>query len=154
MCTAQWFSYIYIHCIYAHYTYIQLYTDVYPFFFGFFCHIGYYRILNSRVPWIIFFFYVLPLDIQGFPGSSNSKESACNVGDLSSIPGLGRSPREGNHYPLQYSGLENSMDRGAWQVTVHGVAKSWTQLSIQHLVYTRFCLAICFTSWYQSWCIY
>ena len=48
-----------------------------------------------------------------FPGGSAGKESACNVGDLSSIPGLGRSPGEANNYPFQYSGLENSMDRGA-----------------------------------------
>ena len=48
--------------------------------------------------------------ILGLPGSSDSKESACNVGDLGSIPGLGRSPGEGKGYPLQYSGLENSMD--------------------------------------------
>ena len=47
---------------------------------------------------------------EGFPGGSAGKESACNVGDLDSIPGLGRSPGEGNDYPLQYSGLENSMD--------------------------------------------
>ena len=59
-----------------------------------------------------------------FPGGSDSKESACNAGDLGSIPGLERSPGEVNGYPLQYSCLENSMDRG-----VHGVAKSWTQLS-------------------------
>ena len=59
-----------------------------------------------------------------FPGGLDSKESACNSGHLSSIPGLGRSPGEGNGYPLQYSCLENSMDRGAWQVTVHGVAES------------------------------
>ena len=56
----------------------------------------------------------------GFSGGSDSKESACNGGDLGSIPGLGRSPGEGNGYPLQYSGLENSMDRGAWWATVHG----------------------------------
>jgi len=55
------------------------------------------------------------------------KESACYVGDLGSIPGLGRSPGEGKGYPLQYSGLENSMD-----YTVHGVAKSRTQLSDFH----------------------
>ena len=59
-----------------------------------------------------------------FPGSSDSKESACNAGDLGSIPGLGRSPGEGNGYPLQYCCLENHMDKGAWQATVHGVAKS------------------------------
>ena len=55
------------------------------------------------------------------------KESACNVGDLGSIPGLGRSPEEGKGYPLQYSGLENSMD-----CLVHGVAKSQTRLSDFH----------------------
>ena len=63
------------------------------------------------------------------PGGLNSKESACNAGDLGSIPRLGRSPREGNGNPLQYPCLENSIDRGAWWVTVHGVAKSWSQLS-------------------------
>ena len=57
---------------------------------------------------------------------SAGQESACNAGDLGSIPGLGRSPEEGNGYPLQYSGLENSMDRRAWQATIHGVAKSQT----------------------------
>ena len=62
----------------------------------------------------------------GFPGGSNGKESACIAGDLGSSPGLARSPREENGYPLQYSGLENSMDRGAWQDTVHGVTKSQT----------------------------
>ena len=50
----------------------------------------------------------------GFPGDSDDKESACNAGDLDSIPGLGRSPGEGNERPIQYSGLENSMERGAW----------------------------------------
>ena len=64
-----------------------------------------------------------------FPGGSDVKEFACNAGDLGSIPGLGRSPREGNGNPLQYSCLENPMDGGAWQATVHGVAKSRTQLS-------------------------
>ena len=59
----------------------------------------------------------------GFPHSSPGKESTCNTGDLGSFPGLGRSPREGNSYPLQYFNLENSMDRGAWQATVHGVTK-------------------------------
>ena len=59
-----------------------------------------------------------------FPGSSDGKESACNAGDLDSIPGLGRSPGEGNSNPLQYSCLENPIDRGAWWATVHGVAKT------------------------------
>ena len=64
---------------------------------------------------------------MGFPCSLAGKESTCNAGDLDSIPGLGRSPGEGKGYPLQYSGLENSMD-----CIVHGVAKSWTQLSDFH----------------------
>ena len=69
------------------------------------------------------------MNIWGFPGGSDSKESACNAGGPSSIPGSGRSPREGNGNPLQYSCLENSMDRGAWWATAHGVTKSRTQLS-------------------------
>ena len=71
---------------------------------------------------------------MGFPHSSAGKESACSVGDLGSIPGLGRSPGEGSGYPLQYSDLENSMDKGDWQATVHGVAKSWTRLSDFHFL--------------------
>ena len=59
----------------------------------------------------------------GFPYSSVGKESACNAGDLGSIPGSGRSPGEGNGNPLQYSCLENLMDRGAWRATVHGVTR-------------------------------
>ena len=61
-----------------------------------------------------------------FPGGSDGKECTCNVGDLGLIPGVGRSPGGGNGSPLQYSCLENPMDRGAWQSTVHGVAKSQT----------------------------
>ena len=71
--------------------------------------------------------------ISGFPWGSAGKESACNIGDPGSIPGSGRSPGEGNDYPLQYfffplqySCLENSMDREAWRATVHGVEKSQT----------------------------
>ena len=60
---------------------------------------------------------------EGFPGGSDSKEFACIAGDLGLIPGLGRSPREGNGNLIQYSCLENSLDRGAWQATVHRVAK-------------------------------
>ena len=70
---------------------------------------------NDRLPTPVFL---------GFPCGSAGKESASNAGDLDSVPGLGRSPREGKGYLLQYSGLENSMD-----YTVHGVAKSWTRLS-------------------------
>ena len=73
-----------------------------------------------------------------FPGGSDGKESACNAGDLSSIPESGRSPGEGNGYPLQYSCLENPMDRGDWQATIHGVTKSWIQLSNEHFHFS-FC---------------
>ena len=64
---------------------------------------------------------------SGFPGGSAGKESTCHVGDLGLIPGLGRSPGEGKGYPLQYSGLENSV-----ACIVHGVAKSWKRLSDFH----------------------
>ena len=64
------------------------------------------------------------LQAMGFPGGSEDKESICNAGDLGLIPVTGRSTAEGNGYPLQYSCLENSMDRGAWWATVHGVSKS------------------------------
>ena len=67
---------------------------------------------------------------MGFPGGSDSKESACSVGDLGSIPGSGRSPGEGNGNPLQYSRLENSLDGGAWRAVVHEVARS------QHLYFS------------------
>ena len=69
---------------------------------------------------------------MGFPCGSAGKESTCNVGDLALIPGLGRSPGEGEGYPLQDSGLENSMD-----CRVHGVAKSRTQLRDFHFHFIR-----------------
>ena len=66
---------------------------------------------------------------MGFPGGSDGKASSCNAGDLGSVPGLGRSSRERNGSPLQYSSLKNPMNRKAWWARVHGVAKSRTQLS-------------------------
>ena len=78
--------------------------------------------------WFIISFYLY--QSLGFPGGSEVKASACNVGDPGLIPGSGRSPGEGNGNPLQCSCLENPMDRGAWWATlVHVVAKSWTWLS-------------------------
>ena len=68
-------------------------------------------------------------EVLAFLGGSDDKESACNAGDLGSIPGLGRFPGEGNRSPLQYSCLENPMDKGAWRITIHGVTKSRTRLS-------------------------
>ena len=79
------------------------------------------------IDWIFSFFRVLKsfkLVVKGFPHSSDSKASACNARDLGLIPGSERSPGEENGNPLQYSCLENFMDRGAWHATVHGVAES------------------------------
>ena len=87
------------------------------------------------------FLYRLPFSILVFPCGSAGKESTCNVGDLSSVPGLGRSPGEAKGYPLHCSGLENSMD-----CVVHGVAKRWTQLSDFHFLY--------FPSFYSSLAVY
>ena len=72
---------------------------------------------------------------MGFPVGTVVKNPPTNAGNADSIPGLGRSPEEGNSNPLQYSRLENSMGRGAWQATVHGVTKSQTRLSTHaHIV--------------------
>ena len=77
----------------------------------------------------------------GFPAGSDGKESACNAVDLGLIRGWGRSPGEGNGYPLPlYSCLENSMDREAWQAMVHGVAKSQTQMSNEYFHFILFSL--------------
>ena len=65
----------------------------------------------------------------GLPGGSVVQNPPANAGDEGSIPGLGRSPRGGSSNPFQYSCLKNSKDKGAWRAIVHGVAKSWTQLS-------------------------
>ena len=70
------------------------------------------------------FSHILAQMVRSLPASAR------DIGDSSSIPGSGRSPREGNGYPLQYSCLENSMDRGAWWATLHGVSKRWTQLRL------------------------
>ena len=80
----------------------------------------------SQIPWSINGTF-----IKSFPHGSAGKISACNVGDLGLIPGLERSQGEGNGYPFQYSGLDNSINRGIWQATVHGVAKSLTRLTEQ-----------------------
>ena len=96
------------------------------YLFLFFLHIKHY---------IDFYLYILD-----FPGGSDGEESACNAGDLDSIPGSERSPGEGNGYWLQYSCLENSMDRGAWRATVHGVAgvrHDWVTNSFIHFNWTK-----------------
>ena len=84
--------------------------------------------ISASIPFPPFSFF----QIQRSPVitcSSVSKGSACSAGDLGSIPGLGRSPGEGNGNQLQYPCLESLMDRGAWWAAVHGVAKSRTRLS-------------------------
>ena len=91
--------------------------------------------LKKNLPFTYDFFlsimiiYITPFSIHDFPGGSNDKASAYNMGDQGSIPGSGRSPGEGNGNPLQHSCLENPMDGGAWQSTVHRVVKSRTRLS-------------------------
>ena len=97
---------------------------------------------RSPAPFNVFFgsddssFLACPSTLaQGLPVRAGGKESACNAGDtgdLGLIPGPRRSPGEGNGNPLQYSCLENSMERGTWKATVHGVAKCRTQLSDSH----------------------
>ena len=72
---------------------------------------------------------------MGFPGGSDGKDSTCSVGDLGSIPKLERSPGGGNSYPLQYSCLENSIDRGAWWATSHGFTNSLTWLNDFHSIW-------------------
>ena len=88
---------------------------------------------KTEIPVLIELFYEVNYEMQDLPGASqvalvvkNSPASAGDVRDVGSIPGSGRSPGEGNSNPLQYSCLENPMDRGAWRATVHGVTKSWT----------------------------
>ena len=85
-----------------------------------------------EINWIILPKHEWGFGQLGFPSGSGGKESPHNEGDVGSIPGFGRSPGEGNSYPLQYSGLENSMDRSVWQATDHAVSKSQTQLSNFH----------------------
>ena len=92
--------------------------------------------------WIhLFKIFLSPvLCVKRFRCGSDGKEPACNVGDPGWIPGSGRSPGEGNGNPLQYSCLENCMDRGSWQATVHGVAKCRTQLSNSHTLTYLLCV--------------
>ena len=80
------------------------------------------------------FLFVSIQKLVRFPSGSDDKESACNVGDLGLIPGLGKSPGGGHGNPLQNSCLGNSMDRGTWQAIVHGVTKSQTRLSMHVVV--------------------
>ena len=101
------------------FTHIFLQPQVFPLsriFRGTICVFPYFGILQPEL----------------VPRGSEGKASACNEGELGSIPGCGRSPGEGNGKPCQYSCLENPMDRGVWWAIVHGVAKSQTRLNHQH----------------------
>ena len=98
-----------VYCYSAYLTYMQSIS----------CEMPEWMMLESR----------LVGEISGFPGGSDSKESACNAGDLSSIPGSERSPREGNGNPRQCSCLENPHEQKSLWTTVHGVTKSWTRLT-------------------------
>ena len=86
---------------------------------------------NFKMCWVLNNYIIPMLVTWGFPCSSVGKEYACNAGYLGSLPGWGRPPREGNGYPLQYSCLENPMDREAWRTTVHGVTRVGYDLAIK-----------------------
>ena len=95
-------------------------------------------------------FFCYLVSIHYFPGGSEGKKSACSTGDLGSIPGSGRSPGEGNGNPLQHTCLENSMDRGSWQATVHGVTKrvghDWVTSLHPYICSLPLCLYFCFVN--------
>ena len=95
--------------------------------------------------------YFKPSTGMRLPCGSEGKASACSAGDLGSIPGSGRSPGEGNGNPLQYSCLENPMDRGAWRATVHEVAESQTRLS--NFMHTHTTGIEVTTHWRHRWWI-
>ena len=92
------------------------------------------------------------LSAKYFPGDSDDKKSACNAGDLGLIPGLGRSPGQGNSYPLQYSGLENSMDRGAGRIQsirLQRVRATFTQIQSGSLIHHEEGLDLIFMTLYR-----
>ena len=114
-----------------------------------------YRCPAPMLPDVFLILGVL-IVMSGFPDGSDSKESTCSTGDLHSIPGSRRSPREGNGNSLQYSCLENPMDRGAWWATVHGVTQSQTwlkQLSMYAWAPTRVPGAPCWSAQKNLWII-
>ena len=134
--TVAWLSflYVYIHIfvffsMWSKHLKAPKLTDFFAYHLSPPIHLLYYFHNYTAMPVLHFRLLTALHHSRGFPGGSDGKESACNVGHWGSVPGLGRSPGEGNSNPLQYSCLENPMDRGAWRATIHGVAKGWTQLS-------------------------
>ena len=109
------------------------------------CYLNYMVIKSIDISFSKYSFYYQIY--WGFPGGSDGKESAWNAEDLGLIPGLGRSPAEWNDYPLQYFCLENAMDKGAWQATVHRIANSQKGLSewarIIALLVAQSCPTLC-----------
>ena len=103
---------------------IDLYKDVSQFIYTKMFLLAVSLVLLFPLEWLPTLIFL------GFPAGSDSKETTCHVVDLGWIPGLGRCPEEGNSYPRQCSCLENSIDRGACQTTVHEVEKSWTRLNV------------------------
>ena len=89
---------------------------------------------------------------SGFPGDLDGRESACNAGDWGWLPGCGRPPGGGHDNPLQYSCLENPMDRGAWRAPVSGIEKSWTRVSDYHSLFLSILLPSSFRIhwWFSS----
>ena len=102
-------------------------------------------------PWIVISFKRSLWVSNGLPGGSDGKESAHSAGDWGLIPGLGRSPEEGNGYPFQYSCLESSMDRRAWRATFCGVTKSQTRLSEHHSTSSAQVVLYAHLPWHLSW---
>ena len=103
------------------------------------------KVCIVRLPSEVHSVFNLPTFSHTIPGGSEDKVSARNVGDLGLIPGLGRSPGEGNGNPLQYSCLENPMNGEALWATVHGVSKSWTQLSDFTFTFKQYLVAVAFS---------
>ena len=130
----KYIIYIYnVYNVYVYNTHIYImYTYIYNMY-TYYIHTHYIHIttlyiyIHTMCAVYMYIIYIHCIHIQGLPGCSAGKESACNAGDLGLIPGLWRSSGEGKGYPLQYSSLENSMD-----CIVNGATKSWTRLSDFH----------------------
>ena len=134
----QHLEFIFLNCLYTHVMSSVLgdFLTFFAFFAGeggfplFYCPSWFWKLQflhfhRTHGLWLL----LCTFQDMGFPGGLEGKASACNAGDPGLIPGLGRSPREGNGNLLQYSCLENPMDGEAWSATVYEVTKSWTRLS-------------------------